>query len=847
LLSLAVADLPAKTGTHDFHPVAYGLSRKFEARQQQRAAAEQARSASPIQAATRALNAGRFDQVETLLRNVNDPQAVTLRARADIQRGRYAEAEKLLTPIAAETPTSDAALELGLLQWRLGRRDDASRTLEGVLTRGEAESTADYVRAGVAARALGLFEDANAYFREAAALSPDDVGMNTAWGELFLEKYNKQDAARSFQAALRIDAEWVPARLGLARTVLDENPPMARQLVERVLETNPNSVPAHLLMAEFELDDGKRAEARALIEKALAVNPQSLEARSLVGAIEFLEGHGDAFLATVGEVLKLNPLYGEAYRIAGDHAARNYRFDEAAELTRRAIAVDRENPRAWADLGMHLLRTGDEPGARRALETAFKADPYDAVTYNLLLMLDGLEKFETITDGPIVMKLHKDEAPILREYAMPLAKQALDTLSRRYEFRPRGPILIEIFPKHDDFAVRNLGLPGMIGALGACFGRVVTMDSPKARPPGTFNWGATLWHEIAHVITLQMSNNRVPRWLTEGISVFEEKRARPEWGREMEVNFAQALDQGKILSIKDLNSGFSDPRMISLAYYQASLLVDYLVTAHGEPTLRRLLRAYGQGLENEAALKSTFGVSIEELQTGFDQYLDRNFGRLRRALRAPELPAQGATTDQLKQLVEANPESYPLHIMLGQALHGDGDTVGAIRALERAASLVPSATGPDSPHALIAAIAEEKGDTARAIQALEALVKVDHQDVEIARKLASLVAPVGDSARSATAYERVVALDPFDGGAQTSLGRLALQRNDGTAAVRAFKVALAAGPADRAAAHLDLAEAYVLSGELPEAKKQTLYALEIAPAFEKAQELLLKLVDGQPR
>ena len=99
-----------------------------------------------------------------------------------------------------------------------------------------------------------------------------------------------------------------------------------------------------------------------------------------------------------------------------------------------------------------------------------------------------------------------------------------------------------MFPKHDDFAVRTLGLPGMIGALGACFGRVVTLDSPRARPPGEFSWGETLWHEMAHVITLQMSNNRLPRWLSEGTSVFEERRARPEWGRETDLPFAQALE-----------------------------------------------------------------------------------------------------------------------------------------------------------------------------------------------------------------------------------------------------------------------------------------------------------------
>ena len=72
----------------------------------------------------------------------------------------------------------------------------------------------------------------------------------------------------------------------------------------------------------------------------------------------------------------------------------------------------------------------------------------------------------------------------MREQALPLASEALDTLAKRWDFKVTGPILIEMFPKHDDFAVRNLGLPGMIGALGACFGRVVTLDSPRARPPG---------------------------------------------------------------------------------------------------------------------------------------------------------------------------------------------------------------------------------------------------------------------------------------------------------------------------------------------------------------------------
>ena len=164
-----------------------------------------------------------------------------------------------------------------------------------------------------------------------------------------------------------------------------------------------------------------------------------------------------------------------------------------------------------------------------------------------------------IRDGDLVIKLHPDEAGVMREYVPALAKEALAQLSKRWNFTPTGPLLIEVFPRHDDFAVRTLGLPGMIGALGACFGRVVTMDSPKARPPGEFNWGATLWHELAHVITLQLSNQRVPRWLTEGISVWEETRAGRDWGREMEVTFAGAIERKQVMRLRDLNSGFSNP------------------------------------------------------------------------------------------------------------------------------------------------------------------------------------------------------------------------------------------------------------------------------------------------
>ncbi|MBM3819461.1 MAG: tetratricopeptide repeat protein [Acidimicrobiia bacterium] len=794
--------------------------------------------------ATRAFNLGQYDEVATLLGPKTDAASVVLRARADIARGRYAGAEKLLTPLATSSPGSDAALELGLLQLYLGRRQDGQRTLQGVLNRSDDDDADDLLRLAEASRALGEFRQANDYYREASRQSPGNAEVETGWGELFVEKYDPANAMQSFQAALKANQSYAPALLGMARATVDNNPAASKQLAEKALAINNNYVPAHLLVAELALDERNRDEAKAAITRALAVNPNSLEARSLEAAIAVLEDRKADFETAAAGVLTINPAYGEIYRIAGDHLGRNYRFDEAVVLTQRAIQLDGRNARAYANLGSHLLRTGDEPGARRALETAFKADPFDILTFNLLAMMDKLDKFETIRAGDLVVRLAPEESAVMRELVPQLAQQALDALSTRYQFSPVGPILVEMFPVHDDFAVRTIGLPGFIGALGACFGRVVTLDSPRARPPGQFNWQTTLWHEMAHVITLQMSNNRLPRWLSEGISMYEERRARPEWGRETELSYAQALEAGRLLKLRDLNDGFSDPRLINLTYYQASLVVEHLIDTYGEPALHRFIRAYGEGMETDQAITAAFNTSIDTIQTAFDAKMEKDYAALRRALRDVKIEAN-PTLDQLKTLAESNPDSFKVQMELAQAQHEAGDLDGAIATLERAATLVPGATGQENPHALIALIASEKKDTQRAIQALEEVIKADSTDVESARRLAALLAAQkADAAKVAAAHTRVAELDPFDANASTFVGRHAMQQKNTALAIQSFKVALAAGAADKAGAHIDLAEAHFAAGQLGDAKREALAALEIAPTFERAQDLLLKLVSA---
>jgi cellulose synthase operon protein C len=797
-----------------------------------------------------ALSRGRLEEVDRLLEGADpaDPSARAARARLAVLRGQYDEALALLGPLAEEAPGSEAALELGLLLVRLGRTDEGESTLMALAAQVGTSSTEALVRWGRAARALGQFRLANAVFRQASTLGDDVARINTAWGDLLLEKHNRADALRSYETALAADAEHAEAHLGMARALAEDNPPAAAASARRALALNPALGGARLVLAEIALDSRQLEAARQEIAPALDLNPNDLDARALVAALHYLQGDTAAFDGEVARILAVNPRFGELYRVVAAHVAAHYRFEEAVVLARKGVALDPDHARADAELGMHLLRKGDEDDARVVLDTAFQADPYDAVTYNLLALLDTLDSFETIETEALVVRLHPSEAAVMRDEVVALSERALHDLSERYGFTPRGPILIEMFPRHDDFAVRTLGLPGMVGALGACFGRVVTLDSPQARPPGSFNWQATLWHELAHVITLQMSDQRVPRWLTEGVSVFEERRAASGWGRESEGAFVRALADGGAIPLRELNAAFSDPRRIGLAYFQASLVAEHLLTVHGQEALHRMLRAYGEGSDDEAALRRATGEGRDALQASFERFLDERYGAMRDALVTPEgavpMLRENDVVETLARAATEHPTSHSVQLALGRAALDAGDLERATEALERATALFPIATGPESARGLLARAAEQKGDLGRAMALLEESLARQSTGMEEARALAQLAERTGDVLRLDLAHERIVALNPFEGPSHALRGRLALGRRDADSAMRSLNLALITGAGDLVATRTDLAEGLLLAGKPADAKREVIAALEEAPRFERAQELLLRIVEG---
>jgi cellulose synthase operon protein C len=786
-----------------------------------------------------ALGHGKIDDARRLVESSSGAAASREFATAliEIFEGKDDAAKVRLTPLAMAQGQSDAALELGLLELRHGRRDAAHHWLDPIVNNRVFNGEDDYLRLARAALPANEPLLANDAFLRIKDSPRADV--QTAKADFYAARHKGDWAGEDYQTAIKLDPDWVRAHVGLSRAYEAEVPKGAKAEFEAAVALAPNDPDVLLLAVERAVDAENWVAAKATLDRLAVVRPGTVEEfanRAVVAYAEEQPADVDAALARVREI---NPSSVLGLTHLSEAAAEKYQFDQAVDYARKAVAIDPFDPTAQFDLGLFLLRTGDEKGARLALDASWKLDDSNKPTKNLGDMLDTLDKYTVVTDGDLTYKFPPDQAAVLKPYALPLGAEAMKTFKEHYGFTPTGPILVEVFAKHDDFAVRTIGLPGITGALGACFGRVVSMDSPTARQPIDFSWQATLWHELAHVYSIQLSKYRVPRWLTEGISVFEEHRRNPAWGREVALHYADAWGRGKTFGVKGLPDAFKNPENYTLAYFEASLVVEHLVNLHGDAGLRTLLLAYADGAKDSDAFSKAFGESVDQVDASFKAFVTQQYGALAQAMKTPAGDIDLKDIDALKKRAAAAPESFVAQITYGQALVAGGDDAAAKPVLQHAAQLAPQDHGNASAHALLAQIAQRAGDNATARKELRALLLYDHDNVDAARVLVHLAETAKAVDDQDYALRLVADLDPFDANIHGPLGRRELARNRPGAALIEFQAALALGPPNLAEAHADLAEVYLAMERRDDAKREALAALKEAPTYARAQDLLL--------
>jgi tetratricopeptide (TPR) repeat protein len=504
-------------------------------------------------------------------------------------------------------------------------------------------------------------------------------------------------------------------------------------------------------------------------------------------------------------------------------------------------------------MGMNQLRTGAMEEGRQNLETAFEGDPYNPWFKNTLDLLDTFVHFETVQTEHFEIFIHEREVELLGPYAAATAEAAFSALRERYGAAPPTPIRLEIYPNHSDFSVRTLGHTGL-GALGVSFGSTLVMDSPSAFDPGDFNWASTLWHEVAHAFHLAMSDHRVPRWFTEGLAVHEQHKARLEWGHRASPGWLQAYESGRLQPVSGLNAGFirpEYPEQVVFSYFQASLVFDLVESRWGLGSILAMLDGYREGRSNAEVFREVLGQSPREFDRTFDEYVWDRWGTEIQAVTAMadqiarSLAGVGdRDLERLRALSVENPESFQVRLAYGQALYREERFDEAEEELRAALRLFPEYGGMDSPYMFLAGIHRERGELERAARAFQQLGRLNETLYPVHLEEAELWSELGDQDAAARALEKAVEIVPFDVDAHSVLAAHYEQLGEAEGAVRERRAILALDPVDRAQAHYSLAAALAEAGDRDEARRQVLRALEIAPTYEPALELLLKLRRG---
>ena len=668
---------------------------------------------------------------------------------------------------------------------------------------------------------LQMYEEANNEFRLAVSQNDRNAMYRVRWGRLLHERFNNSDAEGLFKEALQRDPKNAQAYLGLALVSADGFDSKAIQECAKAIELDPKLVEAHELMANLALEDSVTEEAVRQADQAIQVSPDALNAYAIHAAVEILADRPpEEWFAKIRAV---DPTYGEGYALVAHHLVLNRRYEEGVAYYRKAIAVDPQLWSARSQLGVNLMRLGQEDEPRKQLEMCYENGYRDAATVNSLRLLDSYKNFAVIKTGNMILKLPKKEADLLAPYFEEQINRAMATYEKKYQMKLPGPVQVEVYENHEDFAVRTLGMPGL-GALGVTFGEVLAMDSPSGRGPGDFNWASTLWHEMSHVYILTITNHRVPRWFTEGLAVHEETQVSPEWGDRITPDILVAIRDKKLLPVAELDRGFVRPQyesQVIVSYYEAGKICDYIQERWGADKLLELAHSFAKIRPTQEVIQEDLGMSAQDFDRQFLEWLNKDVGK--------EAASFDDWRNGLRQMAQlARDHQY-------DQLSQEGDQIRR---------LYPDYVYDANVYEFLAEAYLAKGDKKNAATVLTEYEKFGGRDPATLKQLASLEEEAGDKKDAAGTLDRINYIYPEDEQLHRHLGDLWYQQENYPGAIREYAAVVAMQPSDKASAEFNLARAYFAAGQKDKAQDNVLQALEAAPDYRPAQKLLLQLQDS---
>lgn len=785
-------------------------------------------------------------------RGMKSPEWRILQIRALMETGEETDARDA---VQLAVKTFPGHLELLMLQHdnalRLGRQDLADQALKEINAAArnrpaKDRSAREWLALGQAALALGA--DAQKviqqYFVVAQKKDPKFEKAYLAEGHLALTKADAKRAADVFRAGLKAHGETADLRAGLALAFANSDRKAQAENIARALELNPVHASAQLQRAEVLIGAEKFLDAEGAIQKVLDVRSNCPEAWALRSAIAQIAA-ADAKKAGEARAngLRRWPQNPAVDHIIGRVLSRAYRFAEGAAHQRQALEFDPDYLPAKVQLCHDLLRLGEETEAWKLAAEVRSNDGYNIQAHNIGLLEQEMGGYVTQTFDDFILKMPKRDWPVYGERALALLRDAKAVLCPQYGMELKRPVLVEFFGSQQDFAIRTFGSLGGQGLLGVCFGTVITLNSPGSLAHGRNNWESTLWHEFCHVVTLSATKNKMPRWLSEGISVYEESRRHPAWGMAMNADFREMiLDAGTLTPISELSSAFLNAKSedhLMFAYYESSEVVAFLAERFGSEKFQGILRDLASGKRiNDAIAANT--EPLDKLEQDFESHMKAKaaaFGALADWKKPEPEEVNPLDPESFAGYRNAHPQNLWALRKHGADLMNQEKWREAIAIADQLIALLPDDVSGESGYQLKALALRKLNQTDEEAAVLRLVADKNSSALSACLRLVELDVPKQNWAEVQKNAQRVIALNPFLRTAHQSLGEASAAQGQTADAVAAYRRVLNLDPPNAADIHFRLAN-LLRPTDATAAKRHLLDALALAPRFREGHELL---------
>ncbi len=326
-------------------------------------------------------------------------------------------------------------------------------------------------------------------------------------------------------------------------------------------------------------------------------------ARYLQSALVFLPDHGVLLENYASILLKL-----------GQPA-------EALLRAQQAVRVSPQSADAFLLLGYAYYKNDHNHEAIAALKKSFQLRPDDKTR-------DLLERVERESKTEADFRQQESSHFTLRyegsQTADALRTQVLDALEADYRdlsndlgASPRN-IYVSLYTDEAFFDVTHAA--AWTAALND--GKIrIPISGIKAVTP---EMASVLRHELTHSFVAQITHNRAPVWLNEGVAQLEQGSTTGAIGPRLAALYVS----GRQIPLNQLEGGFQDysSAEASVAYAESLAAVEYIRATYGLSDLARLLQRLGEGQSVESALRSTVHAGYAELETEITNYLKKNYG-----------------------------------------------------------------------------------------------------------------------------------------------------------------------------------------------------------------------------